>query len=519
MRILQVSAELFPLLKTGGLADVAGALPMALAAAGKDVRVLLPGFPPIMAGVGHRVPVAELRAPWGESVRLLLGRIALPGAAQGARSSARRNSPGSKVEASIAAAPAPAAAAGTPALHAYVIDAPALYDRPGNPYEDSQRQPYADNHRRFALLGWAAAQLADGLDPDWRPGLVHAHDWHAGLAPAYMALLRPADVAPVASVFTVHNLAYQGVFAPCHFAELGLPDDAFDVDGVEYYGQISFMKAGLYYADRLTTVSPTYAREIQTPEQGCGLDGLLRRRADSLTGILNAVDEAVWNPATDALLPQPYDARRPGGKACCKAALQDALGLAALPDAPLFVIVSRLIEQKGLHLVLDGLEDLLAHGGQFALLGSGDAALEEAFRQRAAAAPRSVSITLGYDEPLAHRLFGAGDVTLVPSRFEPCGLTQLYGLKYGSLPLVRRVGGLADTVVDCTLEDLAGGDATGFVFDDFDVAAYRRALRRAFALYARPADWRRVRAAAMRRRADWATAAERYIEVYRQALG
>ncbi|MDB5731126.1 MAG: glycogen synthase GlgA, partial [Variovorax sp.] len=468
MRILQVSAELFPLLKTGGLADVAGALPLALAAAGQDARVLLPGFPPIMAGATDWAPVAEFRAPWGESARLLRGRIV------------------------------PSSNAVTTAPHAYVIEAPALYDRPGNPYEDARRQPYADNHRRFALLGWAAAQLAHGLDPDWQPELVHAHDWHAGLAPAYLALARPEGAPRVASVFTVHNLAYQGLFSGSHLAELGLPAHAFDVNGLEYHGQLSFMKAGLYYADRLTTVSPTYAREIQTPEQGCGLDGLLRGRGDALTGILNAVDEAVWNPATDRLLPQPYDARRPGGKARCKAALQEALGLAALPDAPLFVIVSRLTEQKGLPLVLGGLDALLARGGQFALLGSGERWLEEAFLQRAAAASRSVSVTLGHDEALAHRLFAAGDVTLVPSLFEPCGLTQLYGLKYGSLPLVRRVGGLADTVVDCTLEDMADGEATGFVFDDFDSAGYDRALRRAFALYARPVDWRRVRATAMR---------------------
>ena len=495
MRILQVSAELFPLLKTGGLADVTGALPAALAAAGEDVRVLLPGFPQVMAGVADAVPVAELRVPWSdERVRLLLGRIAAPAAGQ-------------------------AEAAGDAPLQVYVIDAPALYDRPGNPYEDSQRQPYADNQRRFALLGWAAARLAFGLDAGWRPELVHAHDWHAGLAPAYLALLRPRGAPRVASVYTVHNLAYQGLFAASDFADLGLPQRAFDVDGLEYYGHVSFMKAGLYYADRLTTVSPTYAREIQTPQQGCGLDGLLRARADSLTGILNAVDEAVWDPGRDVWLPHPYDVRRPGAKARCKAALQEALGLAVLPDAPLFVIVSRLTEQKGLHLVLHGLDELRARGGQFALLGSGDAALEDAFRERAAAAPQSVSVTLGYDEPLAHRLFGAGDVTLVPSRFEPCGLTQLYGLKYGSLPLVHRVGGLADTVVDCTLEDMAAGLATGFVFDGFDAANYSRALRRAFALYARPADWRRVRAVAMRRPAGWAAAAAQYIEVYRQALG
>jgi starch synthase len=485
MRILQVSAELFPLLKTGGLADIAGALPLALMAAGQDVRVLLPGFPAIVAGIGDAVPVAEFAAPWGERVQLRCGRIAIDGA---------------------------------PQVPAYWIDAPALYDRPGNPYEDPDRQPYGDNHRRFALLGWAGAQIARGLDPHWQPEMVHAHDWHAALAPAYLAFAPPDGRPRVGSVFTVHNLAYQGLFAPWHFAELGLPAAAYGMSGLEYHGQISFMKAGLCFADRITTVSPTYAREIQTPEQGCGLDGVLRSRAGALTGILNAVDDQVWNPATDALIPHRYDLQRLAGKGRCKAALQAQLGLAPQADAPLFVVVSRLTEQKGLHLVLGGLDVLLAQGGQLALLGSGDAALEAAFRDRAAAAPQSVSVTLAYSEPLAHRLFGGGDVTLVPSLFEPCGLTQMYGLKYGSLPLVHRVGGLADTVVDATLEDLASGEATGFSFDAFDAEGYARAVRRAFALHRRPADWRRVRASAMRRPADWGTAAAQYLDVYAQAL-
>jgi len=492
MRVLQVSAELFPLLKTGGLADVTGALPLALAAAGLQVRVLLPGFPAILAGVIDAVDVAAFEAPWGGRAMLRLGRIEI--------------------------APASAKAAAT-RIDAYVIDAPALYDRPGNPYEDPARQPYGDNQRRFALLGWAAARLAQGLDPAWRPEVVHAHDWHAGLAPAYMALA-PATpgVARAASVFTVHNLAYQGVFAASDFDGLGLPREAFDIRGVEFHGQLSFMKAGLFYADRLTTVSPTYAREIQSREQGCGLEGLLRDRAGALTGILNGVDATIWNPATDTLLAQRYDVRRPGGKDLCKAELQQALGLAVDPDALLFVMVSRLTSQKGQPLVLDGLDALLARGGQLAVLGSGDAALERAFSERAAAAPRSVSATIGYDERFAHRLFGAGDVTLVPSMFEPCGLTQMYGLRYGCLPLVHRVGGLADTVVDCALEHMADGSANGFVFDGFDPAAYAAAVRRAFALYERPADWRRVRATAMRRPADWSDAAMRYADVYRQAL-
>ncbi|MDP9876778.1 starch synthase [Variovorax boronicumulans] len=488
MRILQVSAELFPLLKTGGLADIAGALPLALMAAGQEARALLPGFPAIVAGVRDLAPVAEFTAPWGERFGLRAGHVAI---------------------------------AGAPPIPTYVIDAPALYDRPGNPYEDTTRQPYGDNHRRFALLGWAAAQLAQGLDPGWRPDIVHAHDWHAALAPAYLAFARRAGGPRTGSVFTVHNLAYQGVFAPWHFAELGLPAPAFHMNGLEYHGQISFMKGGLYFADQLTTVSPTYALEIQTPEQGCGLDGLLRQRSNVLSGILNAVDDQVWNPSTDAALVQGYqtpEGRHMAGKARCKSVLQRQLGLAERPDAPLFIVVSRLTEQKGLHLVLGGLDTLLAQGGQLALLGSGEGWLEEAFRQRAAAAPASVSVTIGYDETLAHQLFGAGDVTIVPSLFEPCGLTQMYGLKYGSLPLVRRVGGLADTVVDCTLEDMASGAATGFVFDRFEDADYDRALRRAFALYERAADWRRVRGNAMRRPADWGTAAAQYIDVYQRAL-
>lgn len=488
MRVLQVSAELFPLLKTGGLADVTGALPAALQAAGQDVRALLPGFPAIVAGLRGSAPAAEFDAPWGEPVRLHLAHL-------------------------------PAATHGAPALAVYWIEAPDLYDRPGNPYEDAAHQAYDDNHRRFALLGWAGAQLAQGLDPAWQPDIVHAHDWHAALAPAYLAFAPRQPRAPrVGSVFTVHNLAYQGLFAPWHLHELGLPPAAFQMNGLEFHGQLSFMKGGLCFADRLTTVSPTYAREIQTPEQGRGLDGLLRSRAEVLSGILNGVDDRVWNPADDRHLPEGFAPRRTAGKTRCKAALQAELGLAAQAEAPLFIVVSRLTEQKGLHLVLAGLDDLLAQGGQLALLGSGDAWLEAAFRERATAAPRQISVTLGYDEPLAHRLFGAGDVTLVPSAFEPCGLTQMYGLRYGSLPLVHRVGGLADTVTDCTLEDMAAGTATGFVFDHFEQPAYARAVRRAFALFRRPADWRAVRAAAMRRPADWGQAAARYVALYQQVL-
>ncbi len=481
MNVLQVSAEIFPLLKTGGLADIAGALPAALNAAGCEVRVLLPGFAPILADLQSSEVLVELTAPWGERVLLRQGVLASLG------------------------------------VPAYVIDAPHLYVRAGTPYEDAQRQPYHDNHLRFALLGWVAAKLACGLDPRWQPALVHSHDWHAALTSAYLAF-GPAQGCRVANVYTVHNLAYQGVFAPIHFYDLGLPKEAFAVNGLEFHGQVSFMKAGLYFADHITTVSPTYAREIQTPEQGCGLDGLLRSRAHDLSGILNAVDETVWNPATDGAISHKFDAKDLAGKARCKAELQQALDLALAPEAPLFGVVSRLTEQKGLHLVLAALDGLLARGGQLVVLGTGDAAIEAAFKARAAAHPQAVSVRIGYDEAFAHQIFSATDVTLVPSRFEPCGLTQMYGLKYGSLPLVHRVGGLADTVVDCALENLADGSANGFVFDAFTPEALDRAMRRAPALYARKSDWRKVCQRAMRQTLGWDQAAAQYVALYRRLL-
>jgi starch synthase len=480
-RVLQVSAEIFPLLKTGGLADIAGAIPAALAQAGCDVRLLLPGFAPILTDLQSVDAEFSVKAPWGERATVRRGWLAALNAV------------------------------------AYVIDAPGLYLRAGGPYEDAQRQPYADNHKRFALLGFVGARLADGLDSKWSPSVVHSHDWHAGLTSAYMAY-SGGSAHQVASVFTIHNLAYQGLFDASHFKETGLPAEAYSVDGLEFHGQMSFMKAGLVYSDRITTVSPSYAREIQTPEQGCGLDGLLRARSCALSGILNAVDESVWDPAVDALISHRFDAKKMAGKALCKTSLQQALGLEPHRDALLFGVVSRLTEQKGLHLVLAGLDALLQRGGQLALLGTGEPWLEEAFRDRARAFPQRVSVRIGYDESYAHQVFAASDVTLVPSRFEPCGLTQMYGLKYGSLPLVHRVGGLADTVVDSSLEDLADGTANGFVFGEFSQPAFDRAVRRAFALYDDKAQWQRVRARGMQQPLGWANAAAQYVSVYQQAM-
>jgi len=481
MRVLQVGAEIFPLVKTGGLADVLGALPQALIGQGADVRLLLPGLPAIADAVLHQKIVGEIGPGFGAArITLRLGQM-----------------PYSRVP-------------------TYVIDAPFLYRRPGSPYQASDGSEWPDNAQRFALLGWVGAHLASGeLDPTWQPELLHAHDWHAAMACAYLAAHPPVSAA---TVFTVHNLAYQGLFPSGDFPLLGLSSRFMASTGLEYHQQVSFMKAGLKFAQRITTVSPTYAREIGTHEFGFGLDGVIRGRSGDVSGVLNGVDGAVWDPATDTGIVTRYSATQLAGKARCKQALQAELGLALRADAPVFGVVSRLTSQKGLDLVLGALPGLLKRGGQLALQGAGDAALEAAFVAAAKAHPGEVAVRIGYDEAFAHRLIAGADAILVPSRFEPCGLTQLYGLRYGTLPLVRRVGGLADSVVDCSLENLADGIATGFVFDRFDGDDYRAAVRRAFALYRLPEDWRIVQEQAMAQVFDWDAAATQYLEVYRSIV-
>ena len=479
LRVLHAAAEIFPLVKTGGLADVVGALPQALAAAGADVRLLLPGMPAILGAVARPRKVAESGPAFGAArVTLRLGRFK-------------------------------AAARGVPdsdGVQAYVIDAPWLYARDGGPYQAPDGKPWDDNLQRFALLGWVAAQLAaGGLDPSWRPDILHAHDWHAALGCSY---LRARPGATARSVFTIHNLAYQGLFPQGDFPLLGLPQRLMHPDGLEFHGWLSFMKGGLVHADRITTVSPTYAREITTPGFGCGVEGVLQARAADLSGILNGVDQARWDPATDRALAAPYDAGDLAGKAECKEALQRETGLAPRADAPLIGVVSRLSEQKGLDLALAALPALLAEGVQVALLGSGEPAMEKAFADAAAAHPGQVAVRIGYDEALAHRIIAGADIILVPSRFEPCGLTQLYGMRYGTLPLVRRVGGLADTV----------DEATGFVFDAADPAALAEAARRALLTLREPARWRAMQQDAMARDHGWDAAAARYMALYRSLM-
>ena len=480
-RVLHVAAEVFPLVKTGGLADVTGALPQALIRAGADARLLLPGLPAIAESVPQSRKVCEIGPLFGAArITLRLGQM-----------------PGSHVS-------------------AYVIDAPYLYRRGGGPYQDSNGADWPDNLQRFALLGWVGAHLAAGeLDEAWAPDVLHAHDWHAGLACAY-AKAHPGTAA--ARLFTVHNLAYQGLFPMTEFAQLGLPTSAKAPSGLEYHGQLSFMKGGLKFADRITTVSPSYAREIATHEFGAGLDGVIRGRQADVSGILNGVDPAVWNPSADSALSARYDAERLDGKAVCKEALQREMGLALDAAAPLFAVVSRLTSQKGLDLVLGALPALLASGAQLAVMGTGDPALEAGWRAAAQVHPGRVAVRLIYDEALAHRVIGGADAIVVPSRFEPCGLTQLYGLRYGTLPLVRRVGGLADTVVDASPEALNDGRATGFSFDAATPEALLQAAQRLVALYRQPPAWRAVMRTAMARDFSWDQAAAQYLALYNTVL-
>lgn len=474
MNVLFVTPEIAPWVKTGGLGDVAGALPAALRAAGCDMRVLLPRYPALREAFPTTRHLARLTALGGN----------LPAA--------------DLLE-----------AATTDGLWFWLLDCPALFDRPGNPYLGPEGRDWLDNHLRFGLLSRVAARLASVATPlDWRPDILHCHDWQTGLAPYY---LRHYDGGGAASVMTIHNLAFQGIFPPFALDELGLSVGDWHIDGVEYYGHLSFLKAGLRHADAITTVSPTYAREIQTEAEGMGMDGLLRTRADRLVGILNGIDTQTWNPAGDAHLAASYDAAHLDAKARNKTALQRETGLAERADRPLFGVVSRLTEQKGLDLVAALADALIDLPAQLVVLGSGEKSLEAAFRALAARHPGNIAVTIGFDEGLAHRIEAGADIFLMPSRFEPCGLNQMYSLAYGTLPLVRATGGLADTVVDAA----TGEGGNGFVFDAATAEAMLAAIRRAAELWRDPPRWRRLQQNAMAGDFGWQGPACRYLELYR----
>lgn len=475
MRVLSVASEAFPLIKTGGLADVVGALPLALAKEHVEVRTLLPGYSSVVAALrDDTVVVSEIDDCFGGAARLLL---------------ATSNS-----------------------LVLFVLDAPHLFRRMGGPYTAPDGLDWTDNHRRFGALCRVGAMLAQGRLGSWRPDVVHAHDWQAGLVPAYLHFGASPSVP---TVVTVHNMAFQGRFPATTADELGFPPSAFTMEGIEFYGDVGFLKAGLRFADRITTVSPTYAHEITEPAGGMGLEGLISARASDVSGILNGIDVDIWNPGADPLLPARFSSDDLAQRSNNRKVLQQRLGLANDQKAVLFGVVSRLTEQKGVDLILEVLPELVAMGGQLALIGTGPPEVENAFQSAAVEYLGYVGTWFGYNEELAHLLQGGVDSLLVPSRFEPCGLTQLCALRYGAIPVVARTGGLNDTVIDASPVALAAGVATGIQFAPVTPRNLVAAIRRAIALYGEQEHWQRMQRNGMRTDVSWAGPARQYATLFR----
>lgn len=473
MQVLMVSSECAPFAKTGGLADVVGALPAALARQGVSVQVLIPAYPSLFPLLAEGEEIARFDDLPGGTGRVVHAE--------------------------------------TRGITLLLLDAPQLFDRPGSLYIDADGEDWTDNHLRFAALAQTGARLAMGAASGYAPDVLHAHDWQAALSPVY---LRMAGLDRPRTALTIHNIAFQGRFGPHVLHELQLKTDWFHPEGLEFYSDLSFLKGGLVFADAITTVSPTYAREILTPAFGMGLDGVLRARSHALTGLLNGIDTDAWDPTKDDFLPQTYDARSLRRKASSRAALAARFGLDPNARGPLFCVISRLTAQKGLDALLGAVDHLVAQGGQLAVLGSGERSLEQGFAQAARRHPGRVSTVIGYDEPLSHLMQGGSDAILIPSRFEPCGLTQLYGLRYGTLPVVARTGGLADTVIDANVAALAAGVATGFVFDDVSPIGISQAIDRVVAAYADRKLWEGMQRAAMRHPVGWDLSAQGYANLY-----
>jgi starch synthase len=477
IEVLSVASEVYPLIKTGGLADVAGALPGALGPHGVSMRTLAPGYPAVMAKMKRGRVVRELDDLFGVRAKLIAGRV--------------------------------------DGLDMVILDAPQLYDRPGNPYVGPDGWDWPDNWKRFAALSWVAAKLGLGLVEGYRPQVIHAHDWQGGLAPAYIKF---SGNQHVKTMMTVHNMAFKGFFGADIFAQLRLPPQAFSVHGVEFYGGISYLKAGMECADFVTTVSPSYADEIRTPAFGVGLEGLLNARSDTVFGILNGIDTSAWNPATDPALVQNFSTNTIHMRRVNKRAVADQFGLDGV-DGPLFCVVSRLTDQKGMDLLLEAVDGLVAGGGRLVVLGSGEAHLEDGFSRAAARHPGKVGIITGYNEPLSHLMQGGCDAILIPSRFEPCGLTQLYGLRYGCVPVVSRIGGLADTVIHANPAALSAEVATGVVFDPNSAPMLVEAIRKTMHLYADEKRWKKMQRRGMKSDVSWDTSAARYADLYATLTG
>ncbi len=466
-RVLSVASECVPLIKTGGLADVVGALPAALAGQGWQMRVLIPAYRRLRDRLEAMEEVWREQNLWGGEGVVYAGVI--------------------------------------DGLDMLLLDAPHLFDRDGGPYSGPGGD-WWDNAQRFAALSWVAARMARAGFDGWKPDVLHAHDWQAGLAPAYLAYHGSGGVG---SVLTIHNIAFQGWAPAAQIDDLRLPREAFHPGALEYFGGLSSLKAGLVTTDRITTVSPTYAAELLRPEFGMGLEGVIRARTADVSGILNGVDTAVWSPEAE---PVPFSTKKMKGKAAARAALCAEFGVDVA--GPLAIVVSRLTDQKGIDLLPQVVPDFVAQGGGVIILGSGDPALEAAMRGLEARFPGRVAVRIGYDEALSHRLFSGADAVFVPSRFEPCGLTQMYGLRYGTLPVVAAVGGLADTVIHASPAALRAGVATGVTFHPTDAVAFGQALRQLVALHADAKTWARVQGNAMAADVGWQASAAAYAALY-----
>jgi starch synthase len=472
MQVLAVASEIFPLVKTGGLADVTGALPLVLVEQNVVVRTLVPGYPSITGKFRKKKPLLQYQDLHGNGAQVFAGE--------------------------------------TSGLELFVLDAPHLFDRVGGPYSDKSGVDWQDNWRRFAALSRVGADIASGAISGYRPDLVHAHDWQAALTLAYM---RYGTASAVSSIMTVHNLAFQGQFGAEIFDELDLPRDAMSIEGVEYYGGVGYLKAGLRAATAITTVSPTYSLEIRTPEFGMGLEGLLTTRAPDTVGIVNGIDTDNWNPETDPLLAARFSMRAVKNRAANRRVIEERFGLDK-DDSPLLCVVSRLTWQKGIDILTSYAEAIIGTGAKLAVLGAGDQALEIALVAASLRHPGRAGVVIGYDETLSHMMQGGCDAILIPSRFEPCGLTQLYGLRYGCVPVVARTGGLADTVIDANEAALAAGVATGFQFAPDNGEAFMHAVRRVVATYANRPVWSAMQKQGMKADVSWKRSAQRYIELY-----
>ncbi|NOT84097.1 MAG: glycogen synthase GlgA [Methylococcaceae bacterium] len=474
-KILFVTSEAHPLIKTGGLADVAGSLPKALAELGQDIRILLPFYQAIKTNqeVYYRCTVRVNNS----DVNILESRM------QDSN------------------------------VIIWLVDYPAYFSMPGNPYVDIHGQAWPNNAERFALFCRIAAEIATNRAYlDWQPDIVHCNDWQTGLTPALLSL----ETTRPATVFTIHNMAYQGIFPASTYPQLNLPGRLWNPNGLEFHNQLSFIKGGLAFSDHITTVSPTYAEEIQTAEFGYGLEDLLKYRQAHLTGIINGMDLEQWDPATDSTLASQYDADNLDKKQLNKAALQQAMNLPVAPKLPLFALISRLVDQKGIDMVLDCLPEMINMPCQFVLLGSGDKVFEERLQRFAQNNPTKIAIRIGYDESLAHLIEAGADIFLMPSRFEPCGLNQLYSQRYGTLPIVRKTGGLADTVVDAIPETINDHTASGIVFNAPHAGALLEAIKRCQLLFNDPKTWRQLQKNAMRKDFSWQNSAQQYLKLYEQ---